>query len=239
MGLDSVELLMEVEEKFDIGISDAQATAVRTAGDLYDILVAQGVTPTMDVKPCQTRRVYGLVRDALQRIIDTSPRRLRPSTPVSDCLEDMTAKELWAKLKQDTSWYLPELELPNALQNTIAATAAVFGVVAGAAVVWQLSNYLGLGIVWGVMVGIIVGFTVDSLLRWFARPARSELPIDNLRELTSRIMHGNHEAMAAVLGRPVLTEGWQKLRAMIAEQMGLDPREVLPESRLIEDLGMD
>jgi acyl carrier protein len=46
MGLDSVELLMEVEEHFEIEISDAEAESICTVSDLRDItcskLVANG-----------------------------------------------------------------------------------------------------------------------------------------------------------------------------------------------------
>ncbi len=51
MGLDSVELLLRVEDEFDIELSDAEATAIVTVGDLHTCLVRK-----WDAKPKQNRR---------------------------------------------------------------------------------------------------------------------------------------------------------------------------------------
>ena len=41
MGLDTVELVMDVEEKFDIEISDRDASKIETVGQLYDTVLAK------------------------------------------------------------------------------------------------------------------------------------------------------------------------------------------------------
>jgi acyl carrier protein len=46
MGLDAVELLLRCEELFSIHLTDDEAAAVRTVGDLYRLICSKlGVTP--------------------------------------------------------------------------------------------------------------------------------------------------------------------------------------------------
>lgn len=41
MGLDTVELLMDVEETFDIEISDKEASEIETVGEFYDVVLTK------------------------------------------------------------------------------------------------------------------------------------------------------------------------------------------------------
>ena len=238
MGLDSVEIVMEVEEKFGIELSDEEATSVRTVGDLYGVLIVKGVALPMDA-PCHSRRVFGLVRDVVRRHAEDAPRRLRPATSLSDCLGQQTTKEFWSRLRRDTSWDLPELVRPAVLETVIGATAVTAGALTWVVLSFQPSGLWGWGVALGAFGGYAVGLIVHTILQALTRPACRELPVRDLRELTSRVLHRNHEALADVLHRPVLTDEWQKIRAILSEQLGITPLDIYPESRLVEDLGMD
>ena len=54
MGLDLVELIMEVERTFDVTISNAQAEQSVTVGQLYDVVRAQIVERNPTVAPGYT-----------------------------------------------------------------------------------------------------------------------------------------------------------------------------------------
>ncbi len=44
MGLDTVELVMEIEDAFDISIPDDQASKMLTVGDVYEFILERLLT---------------------------------------------------------------------------------------------------------------------------------------------------------------------------------------------------
>lgn len=65
MGLDGVELVMAVEEEFDISIDDAAAGKLLTPRLLTDYVLSKVTTTTTDV--CLTQRAFNLLRKSLIR----------------------------------------------------------------------------------------------------------------------------------------------------------------------------
>ena len=63
MGMDGVEIVMTVEERFGIEISNPEAEQIVTPGELID-LVLRKVT-TSETATCPSRRAFHAVRRAL------------------------------------------------------------------------------------------------------------------------------------------------------------------------------
>src|SRR5664280_544509 len=61
MGLDAVELVMAVEEKFGISISDEEASNAPTVGDLEKLVRAR--LEIADADSCLSQRAFHLIRD--------------------------------------------------------------------------------------------------------------------------------------------------------------------------------
>src|SRR5215470_17159858 len=76
MGLDAVELVMTVEEKFGISITDEEATRVVSVGDLKRL-----VTTKLDVAytdGCLTQRAFHLIRKNATAEFGMLRRNIRP-----------------------------------------------------------------------------------------------------------------------------------------------------------------
>jgi acyl carrier protein len=82
MGLDSVELLVEVEEAFDTPVPDAAAAVMKTPGDLFDFLSGAGFK-SVPVGPCLSQAVFNRLRRAIVTEFDVERIRVRPTANIT------------------------------------------------------------------------------------------------------------------------------------------------------------
>ncbi|GGZ65115.1 phosphopantetheine-binding protein [Mesonia mobilis] len=106
MGLDSVELLMSVENKFGIRIKDSDAEKIYTVQNfvdsVYDKII---INPT---EKCLTQIVFYRIRNAFQNLILTD-KKIKPETKLSELLTQSELKESWYQLETEIGLELPEL----------------------------------------------------------------------------------------------------------------------------------
>lgn len=80
MGLDFVELIMEIEHTFDVTISDAQAGQSVTVGQLYDVIRAQIVVRDPTIPPGYTGPPWELYLTIIAEELGVPRDVLTPST---------------------------------------------------------------------------------------------------------------------------------------------------------------
>ncbi|MFC6860553.1 acyl carrier protein [Zunongwangia atlantica] len=106
MGLDSVELLMSVENKFGIRIEDSEAEKIYTVQNfvdsVYDKII---INPT---EKCLTQIVFYRIRKAFQNLKLTD-KAIKPETKLSELLTQTELKENWYLLETEIGLELPEL----------------------------------------------------------------------------------------------------------------------------------
>lgn len=90
MGLEIVELIMAVEERFDIEIADSDAERFVTVGDLYDYLC--GTMNNTMPRSCESQRTFYRVRKALMRTAAVPHWYVRPKRRLDDLLSAFPAK---------------------------------------------------------------------------------------------------------------------------------------------------
>ena len=99
MGLDSVEIIMEIEEAFDIRIPDDEATKIRTVGELYDFVIQETrdrmPRPADDVPArtdlCLTAATFYLVRRNCARNLGCTERRFARACRSKSCYRSSNA----------------------------------------------------------------------------------------------------------------------------------------------------
>jgi len=231
MGMDCVEIVMDIEDRFDIRISDEDASRMETVGDVYDYLLK--VVPTMNAEqPCVPRRVFRVLQRAIQ-----PTGRCRPSTPVRHVLPAMGRRRAWQRIEAETGWRLPKLE---------PATWAVLSILLGGIVFGWLLLPLMLGWPWDHgwiqlwMVGVpgmigawVVGGRCLPLLS-------SEPSVTTMRELTYATHAMNREAVSGQFGLLTDRQVWTQLVHLVAKYaVNRQPNEILPTDRFVADLGYE
>ncbi|MCE9547006.1 MAG: hypothetical protein K8T25_16145 [Planctomycetia bacterium] len=90
MGLDIMELVMEVEDEFCIAIPDEVAQRVRTVGDIYDYVLEQKSRP---IDPLNMMPAIGSPDEVWQKLqalfvnqLGVSPEQV---TPEADIVKDL------------------------------------------------------------------------------------------------------------------------------------------------------
>ncbi|AZQ44183.1 acyl carrier protein [Nonlabens ponticola] len=106
MGLDSVELLMSVEDKFGIRIEDSEAEKIYTVQNFVDCVYSKIITNPNE--KCLTQIVFYRIRKAF-RNLNLTEKEIKPETKISELLTQTELKENWHLLKTEIGLDLPEL----------------------------------------------------------------------------------------------------------------------------------
>ncbi|WP_396596263.1 phosphopantetheine-binding protein [Dokdonia sp. R86516] len=106
MGLDSVELVMSVENKFGIRIPDAECEQIYTVQDFADSVYKRiSINPT---EKCLTQIIFYRFRKAFEKL-GFEKIALKPDTKISELFTQSELKMNWEKLETGTGLKLPEL----------------------------------------------------------------------------------------------------------------------------------
>ena len=106
MGLDSVELVMSVENKFGIRIPDADCEKIYTVQDFADTVFKMiSIHPT---DKCLTQIIFYRIRKAFKNL-ELTKVEIKPDTKISDFLNQTELKANWNRLETEIGLKLPEL----------------------------------------------------------------------------------------------------------------------------------
>ena len=106
MGLDSVELVMSVENKFGIRIPDADCEKIYTVQDFADTVFKMiSIHPT---DKCLTQIIFYRIRKAFKNL-ELTKVEIKPDTNISDFLTQTELKANWNRLETEIGLKLPEL----------------------------------------------------------------------------------------------------------------------------------
>jgi hypothetical protein len=130
MGLEAVEIVMAVEDRFGIAIDDAEAEKIGTPGLLIDFVMSKvGYT---DHAQCLTQRAFHRLRASLMRKFGLKRNQIKPATLLTDLFSRKNRREQIQQILDDLGIVKPiELVRPGWLHKTIVAL-----IFAGGAIVW-------------------------------------------------------------------------------------------------------
>ena len=231
MGLDLVELLMEVEEAFGISIPDEDAPAVETVGSFHDCLLRQ--LGTHQQTGCLTAVAFYQVRRALISVLGLPRKQLRPSTNLRQLIPVRGRRATWKRLQDSLGLKLPKLSLP--MWSVVFTLAAPFVVGLGCRWVPTLLGHSAATAGWfPYLAGVLTLVIALMLGNHFASGLHANL--QTVGGLARGVLANNYAALAAQVGGSHEKDVWNALQFIICEQFDLKPEQVTRETRLV-DLG--
>lgn len=235
MGLDTVELVMEVEESFGISLPDDRASKIRTVGDLYAAVLDLTRAGKRNRDACLSAATfYSLRRHLLRHVPDVSA--LRPSASVDASLPRVRRRVLWARLADEMDLRFPALQRSPQTSRLVCLilVAATLGV---PALFLTLGAPLGLA---GVMA-LLTFIAMALMLALLTLPAAiyPDPSWATYRGLVTCLVAMNYTDLAQRHDLWSATEVWNVLQQIIVEQLGVSPEDVTPNTNFIHDLGAD
>jgi acyl carrier protein len=233
MGLDSVELILEVEKTFGITIADADAEKIRTVSDLQALVRKQleGKTTTA----CASSFIFYSLRRVLMQELDLPKTAITPQTALKDIIPRKDRRVWWKKIATATVWAFPALRLrePYATLLSVFALVSIIGTVGFAlAMVWFFDDTKWW---WLLPVGALL---FCWLLYALLRPLRTSFPQKYVRNLCERLLVLNYSTVRNEKGLNQ-KEVEMVLMQVIADRTGIPVEEILPEHSFTDDLGVD
>ncbi len=228
MGLELVELVMEVEETFGIIVSDEAAPQLQTVGQLHGyILECRRQTQQ---HRCPTGHVCRDVRRVLTETTSVPRQAIRPSTELKTILPPRIRRRVWKRLQQEVPGRLRGLCLPFRLGPVLAGCCLLAGVVTAAMIVPLV------GLVHAMVLGGTATVAMLLLAFFVTRPFALAFPhgVVTVGDVARATLPPGFEV--AIKQQMTDEEIWVKLQKIVADTLGVKVEKVTPSARFVEDL---
>jgi len=232
MGLDSVELLLEVEKTFDIRIPDREAEQIITVGDFHNS-VWNHLTDRHSDK-CNSQIIFYKLRSYFINTIGIERNSFKPDTLLNDIFPEKDRRKAYADLQYRIRLTLPSLVLTK-FWNTflhIVGLVSIPGTLLYALFMAEIFNQTK----WLYILplaGIMFTFLVSNLLN-FKRIIIHPLTVKGFTEKTLTL---NFLSLPAGTGTN-RREVEMVINQVIMDVSGLDIEEITPEKKIGDDLGI-
>ena len=235
MGLDAVEIVMEVEAAFDIELEDDEAMKVETPGGLIDCVVKK--VGRREATACLTQRSFNLLRAALLRELPLKRKDVFPAASLATLIPEPDRLRVLERLASALgTGPFPALVRPRWLVRVLIGAAVAMGI--GLAVVLRKlvpGMSPGSAITGGFLAMPVVGFIAQrATRRWAIKFPPTTATVGDLARFVMA-----HKRDLGAAGSP----GWTR------EQVAARVREIVIEhlncadiyredASFIQDLGM-
>lgn len=229
MGLEGVELVLAVEERFGIVVRDEEAQRLIRVGDLVSLIQHKlsQTPPLLTVHPCRSLACFLALRSLVREIRGDASLRVRPRQRVRDVLDGRQRRRLWRLISERFERTLP----PLAIGRTPIRAAKVVALSGLVGVAWLVLDN------WRVWPFAALAWVLAGIAWLVAFPRLATLPgadCDTFRKLTQRLV--------ATLPTPDQTPNeddiLERLRPLICETLFVEPHVVTSDARFVDDLGL-
>jgi len=233
MGLDSVEILVNVENTFGITISNYEAEKITTVGDIHN-LVWRNLQGRQSMR-CRSQQLFYKLRHTFTTKFSVPKDDLELTASMNDLFPKTNRRYLYRKFEKELQLKLPELVLPPSWRSVVQITGVllIIGTLVFSLVIviqFKYTRWLYLLPVLGILLTKFLSNILDTERTVF-RPAA-------LKDYTQKVLILNYSTLIQKTGTN-RKEMELVINNIVADISGVEIHEVTPEKRLGDDLGID
>ena len=229
MGMDGVEIVMDVEDHFGISIQDSEAGQIHAVGDLVSLVRARISAAQREY--CPTLPAFITLRKVTRTVCGDETLRCRPQDAVASILNPRQCRELWTRLSDLLGTPPNSLRRPRLLRRLLAAISIgllLLALVSAIAINLEI-----------LPLTIVVAACAIACLHYLTVRFRC-VPPDGwatFGEITSKLVGISVATKMTHLRTD--DEILNELRPLLVNVLGVDAAVIVPSARFVEDLGMD
>jgi acyl carrier protein len=242
MGLDGVEIVMKIEETFDVVIEDSDAEKANTPGHLIE-LVMNKVGRTNDAA-CLTQRAFHRLRASLMRQVGLKRDQIRTETSLANLLPRPARKRLCRQVLADIGVRNKfELVRPEWLHHSIFAVTLIVGIALALWVAWHPVSSRSILVNFMLGSPVMAGVYSFVILAWLSfiatRGMRTEFrpSIATVALLSRWIVANAPDLVNAPPGQWSREQVSQVIREIVIDQLGCE-KTYREDAHFVKDLGM-
>lgn len=256
MGLDLVEITMELEDTFGIEITEEDLQELDsyyslTVADLYRIVRCKIEKQVLDAADIRLNlNLWHDMRSLLHEVTDVPEEQIRLGTRLHELFPRNQRTRRWERLRSSGLFQIVPLVLPRSLRLYLGWIFWLSGLVLPIYLAFRITIPHGLWLLIACASAVLLTLwcsflrtTYEWVLSVFPFLRRS-LPdhLVTVKDLCRSVRMGYSTSRSEPRRPPsdrLFEESWSKYVLILSEQLCLPPEEIKPESRLVQDLGMD
>ena len=185
MGLDTVEILVEVENTLGISFTNEEASNVYTVGDFHEAAWKLIKNKRESRDKCFTQITFYKLRQNFKEILNVDRDVFRPELELESVFPIINRRQLWLQLQNSTDLKLPNLELGKTL-NTVLFTLGGLSIFGSLIVSIGLINWFDKSYLFFLMP--IIGGFLTYLLAFLLTPFKIKFSTETIKDLTEKAL---------------------------------------------------
>ena len=231
MGLDLVEFVMAIEERFDISIPDEDVATIATPRALMDYVANK--VEVQDELSCLSQKAFHILRRGFMHSFGLSRSAIRVDSSLNDLIPVRQRRQHWKQLADAvgaTDW--PDLSRSTFVISVIAVFSLVSFLLLPAALssihISMLPTLISLS---GASLVLFVGL-------WATQPLKTRFRLyRNVEDMVRFLIAKNSFLVKAKRSGWTREEIQSSVRQIVVEQFGIS--NFNDDDRFIEDIGVD
>ncbi|MDH5761730.1 MAG: acyl carrier protein [Nitrospinota bacterium] len=233
MGMDIVDMVLDIEERFGISLPDVECQNVITVDDCYQLVLSK--LDKADQTKCLTSATFYRIRRVIADTLGVDKRTLKPDTPLQDLLPVETRRTLWASIGQRLVLQLPELGRSPGWEPILIGVpllSLIVPLVLAAMDILEMGEFVAIAAS-GIFVTWVLARATEPLKKYFHPESLT------LGALTKTVLALNVGSLSSNQEGLSKNDVYTILLEIIADNTGLSADEIKPHHAFIDDLRMD